>query len=345
MIEFWRTQLTDSSKKRYDVLLEAIMKQKQSVNLPAINNANEIPIICKYILSDHPELYFVSTKFTIAMSISSLTINLSYLYNTKQQYEINQSFLNFKDKLKKEMNKSDIERIYSTIFLLMRNSRYVIDNIYNQNAASVIYYHSAQCSGFASAFKYAMDLMGIWCIIVSGNISNESQNGPHAWNVVKIDENYYHIDITSLANENIISINQLYQYRLFESDAQKKQKGYIWNYLEIPVCSEMDTHIFAKQNSCVNSTMLVQSDSNIENNKKIPIFNRLFDLQIKIIECLKKRITYYEFLLNIPMYSDEKLMKIIMNYIMEQGENLSISFEVEVGVMNKKNYLKFNYKN
>jgi len=149
-------------------------------------------------------------------------------------------------------------------FLILKNSRYEINNIYNQNAASVIHYHAAQCSGFASAFKVAMDYRGVRCIVVSGSVSTEAQSGPHAWNIVKLKEAY---------------------------------------------CTEMKTYSSAPLNNSVNYTQSAKRENTPSVNSNLTTFTRLFDVQAKIRECLKNRTTYYEFALDISMYSDEKLVR------------------------------------
>lgn len=347
MIEFWRSLLSDSSKKQYDMLLNGIRQRKRSVDLSKTPNIlNEIQSIYASILHDHPELYYVAPQLAIAGSIFSLSANLSYLYDDKQKQEIDKSFYTFQQSLAKDQNKPDIDKVYAAAFLIMQNSRYEINNIYNQNAASAIHYHAAQCSGFASAFKVAMDYMGVWCIVVAGSVSSEAQSGPHAWNIVKLNESYYHIDVTSaLASFAVTDASQLSRYCLFKSDNQVKQLGYIWNSSETPACTEMKAYPPIPPNSSVNHTQSARRENPTNVNSNLPTFTRLFDVQAKIRECLKSRTTYYEFALNIPTYPDEKLMRMITNYLSEQGKELSVAYEAEAGCMNGRFYLKINYKN
>ena len=49
---------------------------------------------------------------------------------------------------------------------------------------------SAICEGYAAAFKYLMNSFGVQCEIVSSAVMN------HAWDIVKIDGNWYHVDVT-----------------------------------------------------------------------------------------------------------------------------------------------------
>lgn len=48
---------------------------------------------------------------------------------------------------------------------------------------------TAVCEGYALAFQKIMDTMGIPCFVATGN--------QHAWNVVQVDGQWYHIDVTN----------------------------------------------------------------------------------------------------------------------------------------------------
>lgn len=52
----------------------------------------------------------------------------------------------------------------------------------------------AVCSGYSSAFQLLMQRLGIDCGKVNGTRSSEE--GSHQWNFVKLDEEYYFIDVT-----------------------------------------------------------------------------------------------------------------------------------------------------
>ena len=55
----------------------------------------------------------------------------------------------------------------------------------------------AVCEGYARAFKYLMDGIGIPCVLASGTAQNsQGETESHAWNYVQIDNNWYAIDVT-----------------------------------------------------------------------------------------------------------------------------------------------------
>ena len=54
------------------------------------------------------------------------------------------------------------------------------------------------CQGYAYAFKYLCDKMGIDCVVVTGDLYQAyADPGPHAWNAVELDGKWYGVDVTS----------------------------------------------------------------------------------------------------------------------------------------------------
>ena len=49
------------------------------------------------------------------------------------------------------------------------------------------------CAGYAMAFQYIMQRLGIECMYIRGECSGE---GYHAWNIIKLEGDYYHVDAT-----------------------------------------------------------------------------------------------------------------------------------------------------
>ncbi len=62
---------------------------------------------------------------------------------------------------------------------------------YIYSAYGVFVKHYAVCQGISLAFKYLMDYLGVECALA------ESNKACHAWNLVKLDGKWYHLDITA----------------------------------------------------------------------------------------------------------------------------------------------------
>ena len=58
--------------------------------------------------------------------------------------------------------------------------------------------NAAVCAGYARAMQYLLQKCGIECAEVVGDVRKDEndEGGPHAWNIVKIDGEYYYVDTT-----------------------------------------------------------------------------------------------------------------------------------------------------
>ena len=55
----------------------------------------------------------------------------------------------------------------------------------------------AVCEGYAKAFKYLIDGVGVPCVLVSGTGNNsQGETESHAWNYIQINEAWYAVDVT-----------------------------------------------------------------------------------------------------------------------------------------------------
>lgn len=96
------------------------------------------------------------------------------------------------------------------------------------------------CSGYTSTFQLLMDALGIECISVSGEALDEE----HAWNMVKLDDKWYHVDCTwddfvpdyetrmpfhtyLLVNDSAIKVSHIWEYEK-TPPADDSKKAYLF---------------------------------------------------------------------------------------------------------------------
>ena len=75
------------------------------------------------------------------------------------------------------------------------NSPYAKPDPDNDNPYGLLLNQKAVCMGYSATFKLFMDLLDIECIIVKGK-SGVSELEDHAWNMVRIDGEWYCVDVT-----------------------------------------------------------------------------------------------------------------------------------------------------
>lgn len=73
--------------------------------------------------------------------------------------------------------------------------------IYDDEATNTIYAAlikgKAMCEGYAEAINALLNAAGVEALIISGTAEDsKTGGGPHAWNLVKLDGEYYHLDAT-----------------------------------------------------------------------------------------------------------------------------------------------------
>ena len=95
----------------------------------------------------------------------------------------------------------------------------------------------AVCSGYANAFKLLLNLENIECTIMYGEVENVR----HAWNIVKLEDNYYQVDVTwDDCNEGSNSIN--YNFFLISDNTMNQIGKRTWIHDRYPVCDK--DHVF-----------------------------------------------------------------------------------------------------
>lgn len=85
-------------------------------------------------------------------------------------------------------NMTDFEKIMAVHDYMVLN--YCYDESFANHDITIMTTKTGVCMSYTLAFKYLMDTLGIECTYVS----SESMN--HAWNLVKLDGKWYHIDLT-----------------------------------------------------------------------------------------------------------------------------------------------------
>ena len=179
-----------------------------------LNNSFQLAI--NALTFDNPDLFYIDvTKVYLLTEITTRAFSKTYKVsiggNNGESY-LSDNFYpsdnakysigiveQYKNSIVEECkNLSTVEKIRYVNNYLIDNTDYDIlagNNVYNIYGTLVE--KKAVCEGYARACKYILDELEIPCTIACG-IAKNSQNVTeiHAWNYVKVDENWYALDIT-----------------------------------------------------------------------------------------------------------------------------------------------------
>lgn len=135
------------------------------------------------------------------------------LYNDKYKSSVRISYISGKEEIERmkmeieavsaaamaytQSAENDFEREVILHDFISRNCEYITeehngDSPSQHTAYGALVEKAAYCDGYSSAYKILLDRCGIECIITEGTANGAN----HEWNVVKIDGEYYNVDVT-----------------------------------------------------------------------------------------------------------------------------------------------------
>lgn len=247
-------QLDDTAKKIYDKLYES--RENMKTGTYRIDFGNEFQILLlqadgesklkkeyqsaiETLIYENPEIFYLnatsmyiniekvikitSTKYNVYIDNGSKPNYLAEGFNSKEDIDTYQTKIEkVRDYIVKNIkDKNDYEKIKLTHNYLRDTINYEStiskNNIYDIYGALVL--RECVCEGYAKAFQYIMNEVGIDNVIVIGTGTNSmGKTENHAWNYVKLDKKWYAVDVTwddpMLIGDGIIPEKSKYKYFL-----------------------------------------------------------------------------------------------------------------------------------
>lgn len=93
------------------------------------------------------------------------------------------------------------------------------------------------CSSYARAMYRLLNLAGIECIYVTGYADDGYKKVAHAWNIVKIDGEYYHLDAT-FDDPIVYTGEEIITHNYFNINDKKMAQDHIWDESKYPKCTK-----------------------------------------------------------------------------------------------------------
>lgn len=197
--EYYFKQLTEEEQRVYRELLKGIRAREKEFYL-TISDDDSIDRSYHAVLKDHPEIFWVHNREKIYKTTYSdsdyCVFTPGYTYTDSEIDEIQtameQSFQEVRALIPEDGGDYEKVRIVYT---------YVIDHTQyqtgedDQSIAGVFWKKSAVCAGYAGAVQYLLERLDIPCIYVDGSTKGSTEG--HAWDIVKIGQEYYYVDATN----------------------------------------------------------------------------------------------------------------------------------------------------
>ena len=233
--KYFYSKLDEKSKSAYEKILQGWLELKTNITLFGSYREVDFYKVFSSLRDDNPELFYVNlNSVSVSMSLLQTTVKVDFYYSTKEiEYLKNNIYKVVSNFKARNLNIKDKEKaVHDFLALTVDYS----SDLYANNAHNIcgpLIERSAVCEGFAYAFKFLCDEMKIPCIVVHGTAQNSngiSEN--HSWNIVKANNNNFHVDVTWNSNSMKTNGSALY-YNVSESFIRK---NHMWDVRRWPRC-------------------------------------------------------------------------------------------------------------
>lgn len=273
-MRYYFSKLDKEGREIYKKLYFGMQNFEKKISLKGTENI--VREIYYMIIKDNPMMFFVHpSKLTYFKIGNYVWIEPIYVYRKEEankiMNEINIKLKPLEKKLKTINNKLERERFIHKYLLENVGYKYNCseDDFECHTIVGSFLYKQAVCDGISKAFKQLCDLARINCNVVFGDSWNEYEKPQkHAWNMVEIDKDWYHIDVTW--NINLSQRFKYVRYDYFnirESDVIKDHR----NFDKLEICDSLKNNFFYENKCILNGRnelekFLVDKLNNIKNN-------------------------------------------------------------------------------
>lgn len=154
----------------------------------------ELKNVIMAVYNDHPELFWLNTIFTCKYDQNKICAELALEFNmtAEELPEASTEFYNTANSILTQVqNLAPYEKERRLHDILIERIEYNKGSDKNQSAYSALVEGKSVCAGYARAYQYLMQRLGIPCYYCTGYAGMD-----HAWNIVALDDGYYNVDLT-----------------------------------------------------------------------------------------------------------------------------------------------------
>lgn len=247
--------LSEDEKTVYREIYGILNTMGEDVRLSTVD-VQLIEKVFKCVLNDHPKLYYVEgytyTTFTRDTDIAKLEFSGTYTKSREECDAMNVQIENYVADCFSGMENgiSDYEKVKYIYEYIIDGTEYNLTAEDSQNICSVFLNGESVCMGYARAMQYLLLEQDILCTVVNGTAD---QGEEHAWNLLLLDGQYYHLDVTwgddsyTVSNDTSSQVGMT-NYSFFCVTTEEISKTHVIdNVVELPECIAWDNNYYVKE--------------------------------------------------------------------------------------------------
>ena len=255
---YYYQSLNQRDKKIYNAIYDGIMTYKPYVEIPDSKlSENAVGWIYHCILWDNPFIFSVGEyAMWHAVSNDRTRIKMTTLCDTGSEKAYRKQIEDVVNQILSAPGLSKMTDFQKEVFVhdfIINNVKY--DETLGNNGTKIEPYtvygalveHKAVCEGIAKSVKLLLNMLDVKCIVVSGKYDGHG----HAWNIVKLDDWEYNLDVTMdmgrVIHKGMMRYN-FFNFRDSDIDCYKPDNAHT-----IPGCTAIGNNYMVKAGGYVSS--------------------------------------------------------------------------------------------
>lgn len=247
MEAYYYQHMSKQQQAAYHSLLKGIHALESEILLPKLE-AEALYQVFFQMRLDHPEVFWLTGyKYRYYKDSPNLIFVPEYLFEKEKVKEHQKAMKARVEKLvrpAKDFTEWEKEK-YVHDFICENVQYDKLKKAYSHEIIGPLGQGVGVCEGIAKAVKVLLDALGVWCVIaICGNNPDKGIKYRHTWNVVRINGEYYHLDVT-FDNTLGKDVKEL-RYDYFNLDDQQIFRDHEPLIAPAPVCKNHD-HFYYKE--------------------------------------------------------------------------------------------------
>lgn len=256
---YYFSNLEITQQNLYVEILYALENYIEGMKV-STTDTDQIDKVFQCVLMDHPEIFYTDgysfVKYTLGEDVKKIVFKGTYIYDREEkeskEQQIEKAALNMLTKL--DADATDYEKVKYVYEAVIHNTEYDMEAEDNQNICSVFLNNASVCQGYAKAVQYLLTKLNVPATLVIGTV--ETGEG-HAWNLVKVNNEFYYVDATWGDASYLLHLNE-------ESQEIQNTPAISYDYLcitteelnrthrpgdmvPLPVCDSLDANYYVRE--------------------------------------------------------------------------------------------------
>ena len=238
MEPYYYSRMDKLRQSAYHAMLTGLEAVRPAFAVPGLE-VEELGQILFQLRLDHPEIFYV-TGFSCRTRPGAASVEFlpQYLFDKGKILDHRRALTARAAKLARPVqDKSEWEKERYVHDFICQNVRYdKLKKPYSHEILGPLGQGVGVCEGIAKSVKALCDRLGLWCIVaLAENNPEKGIKYRHAWNVVRLGGQYYHLDATF---DNSLGGDGLVRYDYFNLDDRRLFRDHEALVYPVPPCAD-----------------------------------------------------------------------------------------------------------